>query len=261
MNETDIGWIGLAISTILVLVALGLSLWRKLRIEKQIIWASARMTAQLLIVGSALALVFEGTIWWSWLWVVAIVVVAAWTVRRRASEVPNAFGLSLVANGAAAVVTLSVVFGLGVFPLEPRYLVPIAGMMVGNAMEYTIIAARRVVEELREKRPEVEARLALGQPWQVASRPFVRNAIRTALLPQVEKTKAVGIIFLPGLMTGLILAGTDPVDAVRAQAAIMFLILGGVATTSSTVALGLTRRLFTPDHRLIHIADPAASGD
>lgn len=260
MSATDIGWLGLALSTILVVVALGLSVWRRLRVESQILWACARMTVQLLVVGSALALVFEGTIWWSWLWVAGIVVVAAATVRRRAEEVPNAFGLSLVANAIAAAVTLAVVFGLGIFPLEPRFLVPIAGMMVGNAMQYTVVAARRVVEELRDKRPEVEARLALGQPWRQASRPYVRNAIRTALLPQIEKTKAVGIIFLPGLMTGLILAGVDPVDAVLAQAAIMFLILGAVATTSTTIALGLTRRLFTSDHRLVRIATPDGAG-
>ena len=71
------------------------------------------------------------------------------------------------------------------------------------------------------------------------------------MIPQVESTKAVGLVFLPGAMTGLILAGVDPIDAVKVQAAIMYLILGSVATTVAVVGLGLTRRLFTPDHRLV----------
>ncbi len=94
-------------------------------------------------------------------------------------------------------------------------------------------------------------RLALGQPWTAASRPIVRSALRVALSPQIENTKALGIVFLPGAMTGLILAGVDPLDAVLVQLALMYLILGGVATTTAVTALGSVRRLFTDDHRLV----------
>ena len=154
-------------------------------------------------------------------------------------------------------VTLGVIFGLRVFPLEGRTLVPLGGMMIGNSMKATVVAARRVIEEIRDKRREVEARLALGQPSGLASRPYVRAALRTALTPQIETTKAVGLVFLPGAMTGLILAGVDPVDAVLVQAAIMFLILGSVATTSTVVTLGVASRLFTDDHRLKRLPRPS----
>ncbi|HEX6312159.1 MAG TPA: ABC transporter permease, partial [Acidimicrobiia bacterium] len=120
-----------------------------------------------------------------------------------------------------------------------------------------ILVARRVYEELRDKRGEVEARLALGQSSLEASRQHVRNALRTALIPQIETTKAVGLVVLPGAMTGLILAGAEPLDAVRVQAAVMFLVLGAVATTTTVVALGVSRRLFTPDHRLVRMERPA----
>jgi putative ABC transport system permease protein len=120
-------------------------------------------------------------------------------------------------------------------------------------MKDAVVAGRRIVEEMADKRPEVEARLALGQPWPEASRPHVRAAMRTALISQIETTKAVGLVFLPGAMTGLILAGVDPLDAVRVQAAIMFLILGAVATNVIVIGRGLTRRLFTPDHRLVEL--------
>jgi putative ABC transport system permease protein len=165
--------------------------------------------------------------------------------------------LALAAFAAAAVVTLGVIFGLSVFPLEGRTLVPLAGMMVGNSMNATVLVARRLVEDLRDRRDEVEARLALGQPSADAARPYLRSSLRTALTPQIETTKAVGIVFLPGAMTGLILAGVDPVDAVLVQAVVMYLVLGSVATTTVVVGLGLVRRLFTSDHRLVRLPRPA----
>jgi putative ABC transport system permease protein len=246
----DIGWTGLAASLVLVAVAVALSFWRRLSLERSIVWASARALVQLLLVGVALDFVLERNMAWSWAWVVAMVLFAADTVRRRATEVPGLFTLSLVAFAAAGVVTLFVLFGLGVFPLEPKTLIPLAGMMVGNSMTATVVVARRVLEELRDKRDEVEARLALGIAAPDAARPYVRAALRTALIPQIETTKAVGLVFLPGAMTGLILAGTPPLAAVKVQVAVMYLVLGAAATTTAVVALGVQRRLFTADHRL-----------
>lgn len=147
--------------------------------------------------------------------------------------------------------TLGVIFGLRVFPLQPRTLVPIAGMMIGNSMTATVLVARRLVDELRDKRDEVEARLALAQPYRQAAAPYLRTALRAAVSPQIETTKATGLVFLPGAMTGLILAGVSPVQAVLVQAVVMFLILGSVAATTVVVALGLVRRVFTRDHRLL----------
>ena len=250
---SDIGWSGLALSSVLVVVAVVLSAWRRLGLEMTILWSSARAIVQLLAVGVALDLLLEPdtSIAWSFLWVVAMVVFAAVTVRRRAREVPQVFGLALAAFGAAAVVVLGVLFGLGVFELDARTLIPLAGLMVGNSMTATVLVARREFEELRDKRDEVEARLALGQSSWEAAAPYVRSSLRTALIPQIETTKAVGLVFLPGAMTGLILAGVDPFDAVLVQAAVMYVVLGSVTTTTTVVALGVRRRLFTRDHRLV----------
>jgi putative ABC transport system permease protein len=253
---SDIGWTGLAASVVLVAVAVALSLVRGLRLEGSIVWAAARAVVQLLLVGVALDVVLDSADAWSWAWVAAMVLFAADTVRRRAREVPGVMPLALAAFAAAAVVTLTVLFGLGVFPLEPRTLIPLAGMMVGNSMTSTVLVARRVLEELRDKRDEVEARLALGLASGDAARPYLRAALRTALVPQIETTKSVGLVFLPGAMTGLILAGVDPIEAVRVQAAVMYLVLGAVATTVTVVGLGVQRRLFTADHRLVVPARP-----
>jgi putative ABC transport system permease protein len=252
MLSGDVDALGLATSLILVGIAVAISFSQQLRLEKQLIWATLRAFVQLMMMGAVLAWLLQPgrSLWYSWAWVAAMVVFAAWTVRNRAPEVPGLFGIALVAIAIAVLVTMGVVFGLGIFPAEARAIVPLGGMIIGNSLSGTVLAARRVTDELTEKRPEVEARLALGHSAREAGLPYARSAIRTALTPQIESTKAVGLVFLPGAMTGLILAGVDPVDAVLVQAAIMYLILGAVATTSVVVGLGSIRKLFTTDHRL-----------
>jgi len=252
-NASDIGFVGLAAALVLVVIAFAISLRLKLRLERDLVVSVGRGLVQLLIVGAALAIIIDPDtpLVWSWLWVVGIVVFAAATVKRRAPTVPGLFWIGLVANAVTAVIGFAVAFGLGIFPVRGTTLVPVAGMLIGNSMKSAIVVAERLVEALSEQRAEVEARLALGQPWTAASRPILRGALRTALSPQIENTKALGIVFLPGAMTGLILAGVDPLDAVLVQLALMYLILGGVATTAAVTALGAVRRLFTSDHRLV----------
>jgi len=247
-----VGVQGVAASLVLVGVAVAISIWRTLRLEKQILWAAGRALVQLALVGEALAVLVRPDISlaWSWLWVVAMLAYAGQVARRRAPEVPGVAVLTVTAFSIAAIITLGVVFGLGILPAQGTTIVPIAGMMVGNSMSATVLVARRLIEELRDKRDEVEARLALGLATRNAAAPHVRAALRSALSPQIETTKATGLVFLPGAMTGLILAGVSPVRAVLLQVVVMFLVLGSVATTTVVVALGLVHRMFTPDHRL-----------
>lgn len=250
---TSIGWVGLALSLLLVAVAVALSMWERLGLERGILWAAARALVQLLAVGLLLQVLLEPgvSIWWGWCWVGVMVVIAAVTVQRRAPSVPGIMGLAVLAFVGSAVVTLGVLFGFGVFELEIRSLIPLAGLMIGNSLAATVLVSRRLVAEFDDKRDEIEARLALGQPSKVAAHPYVRESLRTALVPQIETTKAVGLIALPGAMTGLILAGVDPIDAVQVQAAVMYLVLGSVATTATVMALGIRHRCFTRDHRLV----------
>jgi putative ABC transport system permease protein len=253
VNTGEIGLAGLAASGVLVVVTLALSVWRRLGLEGDVVWACGRALVQLLVVGVALRLVVDDDdpLVFSWAWVVLMVAFAAWTTGRRAPEVPGATVLAAQAFGAAALVSLGVLFGLRVFDPTGRAIVPLAGMMVGNSLSATVLVARRLVAEATEHRDQIEARLALGLPASAAFAPHLRGALRTALIPQIETTKAVGIIFLPGAMVGLVLAGADPAGAVRVQIAVMYLVLGSVATTTTVMALGLTRRLFTRDHRLV----------
>ena len=207
--NAQVSWVGLATSLALVAVASAISMWQRLGLERQTLWAAARALVQLLVVGAVLAWLFlpGRSLWWSWAWTAGMILYAGEVARRRAPEVPRLGLLTIAAFTAAAVVTLGVLFGLRIFPLQARTLVPIAGMMIGNSMTAVVLVARRLVDELRDKRDEIEARLALGQPSRQAAAPYERTALRFALSPQIETTKAAGLVFLPGAMTGLILAG------------------------------------------------------
>ena len=252
MTSTHIGLLGLAGSFVLTLLAISLSLWQRLHLTGSILWASARAAAQLMAVGWALRLILDpdASVIWAWAWVVVMVIFAGATLRQRAPEVPGMWWLGTLSMTVVILVSLSVIFGFGVFPMEGRTIVPLAGMMIGNSMTSCVLVGRRIVAEFSEKRDEVEARLALGQSWSDAARPYTRSALRTALVPQIETTKAVGLVFLPGAMTGLVLAGVDALDAVTIQLALMYLVLGSVATSVTVIGLGLTRQLFTADQRL-----------
>jgi putative ABC transport system permease protein len=239
---SDVSFIGLGLASSLVLVAILLSTWQHLGLGREILWASVRALVQLLLIGVVLGLLLRpGTsIWWSIAWVLLMLPFAADVVARRAPEIPHIRRIALVAFSATTLVILGLLFGLRVVPLEPRTLVPLAGMMIGNSMTATVLVATRIVAEFQEKRPFIEIRLALGFTAQEAFRPYLRSSLRTALVPQIETTKAVGIVFLPGAMTGLILAGVDPIEAVRVQIVVMYLVLGSVAVASSTVSLELS---------------------
>ena len=243
---------GVIASGLLVVVAIGISWWAGLRLERDLITAALRAAAQLALLGLVLvAILTPGQpLLLSGLWVAVMILFAGWTVQRRVPNVPRIWLLSMGAFAASAVVTLGVLFGAGVFPVEANTVVPLAGLMIGNSMTATVLVARRITGEFKDKRLEVEARLALGQPSSEAAAPYLREALRTALVPQIETTKAVGIVFLPGMMVGLLLAGVTPLGAVQAQLVIMYLVLGSVAVTTSVIALGMRRILFTPAHQL-----------
>jgi len=258
VSTTDIGYAGLAASLVLVGVVVVLSLWQHLGVERTVVAAVARALVQLLIVGVALDLVLDEdrSLVWSWLWVAVIVVTAALTVRHRAPEVPGIGWSALAAYVLALGTCLTVVFGLDVFPLEARTLVPVAGMIVGNSMRSAVVTARNLADLLSARRADIEARLALGMSGRDALRPSLRSAIRLGLLPQVDATRTVGLVALPGTMTGLILAGVDARDAVLVQAALLFLILGSAAIAVTVVGLWTARWAVTPDQRFVHVDRP-----
>ena len=253
VTDVYIGWWGLAASLVPVLVVAGISMGGRLGLERDLVVATARAMVQLVLAGSALTLLLdEGTsILWAWAWVVAMVPVVGDAARRRE---PRLRGLGLMTTGGAVLglaVSLATVFALGILPLEARVLVPVSGMVVGNSLKVVVVAATRLVDGIRDRAGEVEAMLALGFTPGRAVRDVASDALRLALRPQIEITRTAGMVFLPGALTGLILAGVDPLQAALIQVAILFLILGTAAVTALVVVLLGVRTFISDDQRLV----------
>ena len=163
---------------------------------------------------------------------------------------PDASGPILLALAVAAAVTLGLVLVLGVFEPEPRYLVPVGGMVIGNAMTAAAVALNRLADEMHDGRRQIEATLALGATSCQAARGTLARSLRSGMIPLIDPTKTTGIVFFPGTMVGMLIAGAEPVDAVRLQLVLLWVLLGAVALAGLiAVSLGY-RGFFTDAHQL-----------
>jgi putative ABC transport system permease protein len=241
----------LAASLVLVGVAVGVSVWLRLGVERSIIVASVRAAIQLIAVGVLLTLVIDSG-WEEWLaplWIIVMVAIATYVVTQRAGTTAIAPAAAL-AIGMSTAISLAVVFGIGVLPAEPIQMIVIAGITIGNVMPATVVGADQVRKQLTDGRAVIEGLLSLGVDANRSTRFMVSEAVRVALIPQIERTKVVGLIALPGAFTGLLLAGVAPLDAAVVQLVVMYLVLGSVAVSTSTIATVTARSAFTPDQRL-----------
>jgi putative ABC transport system permease protein len=182
--------------------------------------------------------------------IAAMALFGAVTAAGRARGVPGAFWPLLVALVLAGSATLGLVVALGVFPARPRYLVPVGGMVIGNAMTAAAVALNRLGDDVADGRRQIEATLALGATGRQAIAPLVGRSLRSGVIPLIDSTKTTGLIFFPGTMVGMLLAGAAPIDAVRLQLVLLYVLLGGVAIAALVAVLLAQRSFFTPAHQL-----------
>jgi len=245
----------LLVATLLVIAAGLVSLLLKLRIERRLGVAALRTTVQLLLVGYVLRWVFEIHSLLVLAPVLAFMFAAAThtAVRRPAHTFRGmswqAF-VTLVGSGLLTTIVATTLI-VGVDPwYEPRYLIPLLGMVVGNSMTGIALCLDHLLESLTERRQEVELELALGATRWEAARGPIAAAVRRGMIPLINGMMVIGIVSLPGMMTGQILAGADPFEAVKYQIMIMFMLAAAVSIGSMSVALLAYRRLFTPRHQI-----------
>lgn len=253
----DLSYLDLAVVYGLVLLVIGLARLRGIGQEKDMLIASLRMVVQLLALGYVLHLVFALESAAPVLLILVVMAVfsvqaVAARVKERMPHFYRVVGVAIfIGCGGATFFFCSLVIGLTPW-YDPRYLIPLAGMIIGNSMTGASLAAERLAAEMQERRDEIETLLCLGASARQASAEVVRNAYRAALIPSINAMAAMGIVFIPGMMTGQILSGTDPIIAVKYQIAIMCVITGSVAVTSLLIlALGY-RGYFTFAQQLRH---------
>jgi putative ABC transport system permease protein len=240
-----------AASLALVAVAVAVSFWRRAELEQDIGVAVLRSFLQLTAVGYVIQAIFDtDSLWLVAALLAGMVGFGAWTARGRAKSVPGATAPIVLALAVAAAVTLGLVIGRHVFKAEPRYLVPVGGMVIGNSMTAVAVALNRLADEMHEGRRQIEAMLALGATSFQAARATLARSLRSGMIPLVDSTKTTGIVFFPGTMVGMLIAGAEPVDAVRLQLVLLWVLLGAVALAGLiAVSLGY-RGFFTDAHQL-----------
>lgn len=246
----------LALAYVLVLLALALARYQRLGREKELLWASVRMVVQLLAIGYLLDRVFALN---HPLAVLAVLMVmglfALQVIGGRVDEKMPGFyrvmAVSLtIGCGLMAFFFCSVIVGYEPW-YNPRYLIPLAGMIFGNSINGATLAAERLAAEIRDQQEGIETALSLGATPRQAIQGPLRNAFRAALIPAANSMAAMGIVALPGMMTGQILSGTAPIIAVRYQIAIMCAITGSVALTSLLILLQGYRAYFNASQALV----------
>ena len=247
MSPVDVTLGEVAASLVLVAIAAGVSMWRRADLEKDLGIAVLRSFLQLTAVGYVIQAIFDSDSLWLVALLLAVMVgFGAATARSRARGVPGALVPIVLALSTAAAITLGLVLALGIFEAKPRYLVPVGGMVIGNSMTAAAVALNRLADEVSGQARQIEATLALGATARQAAATLVTRSLRSGLIPLIDSTKTTGVVFFPGTMVGMLVAGAEPLDAVRLQLILLWVLLGSVSV-AALIATSLGSRGFFND--------------
>jgi putative ABC transport system permease protein len=245
----------LAFSALLVLISGGVAAFFRLGLLKSLLWGTVRCVVQLSLIGYVLTWVFAVDRPELVMVIIAIMcAIAARTATRRTPNVPDFPMMIAFVSLAASTYLIMVIVSAVIIRAEPWYtariVIPISGMILGNAVSGIALSIDRLYSEVRSRRDEVEALLCLGATRWEAVQDCVREAIRSGMTPVINSIMVVGLVSIPGMMTGQILGGADPAEAARYQIVVM-LMIAAAAAFGSMLLVGLSfTRLFTPDEAL-----------
>ncbi|WP_123053421.1 iron export ABC transporter permease subunit FetB [Clostridium sp. JN-1] len=223
----------LLISSVLVLISLGFSYFQKLKLEKETIIGAIRAVVQLTIVGYLLNYIFglKNPLFTTFL-LLFMIFNASYNSAKRSIKLKSGLWISFVSISIGTIITLAVLLFSKAIKYEPYQIIPIGGMIISNSMVAIGLCFNQMSLNFKNKKEEVETKLALGADILPASINIIRDSIKTGMLPTVDSTKTLGIVSLPGMMTGLILAGTSPINAVRYQIMVTFMMLSTTSIAS-----------------------------
>ena len=252
----DIGILELSTVLLFVLLAGAASLRFRLGLERDLLWGTVRTVAQLALLGFVLHWVFSIRHWYVVLAIYAMMIFfAAVIIRNRVRKTSVSYLAPAFFSMLLSYMVISIIIVGGVVRADPWYLpeyfLPLGGMIIGNSMNAIAISLDRLFPDLLRRRDEVELRLILGASANEASADIVREAVRAGMIPSINAMMGVGIVFIPGMMTGQILAGSDPFVAVKYQIMVMLMLVGSTALGSVLVVTLLRRRCFNAQHQLI----------
>ena len=245
MNNVDVSYLSLFLALSLVLVALIISSKEKLGLTKDIIASVLRTIVQLTVVGYLLYYIFDvDNIFLTLAMVLIIVYNASRQADKRNPNHKKRFHQSFLAIFLATGLTLTVLILSGAIQFLPSQIIPITGMIASNSMVAIGLCYREMNSLFRDQRQQVLEKLALGAPVKLASASIVRQAIRTAMQPTIDSAKTVGLVSLPGMMSGLIFAGVNPIFAIKYQIMVMFMLLSATSLGAVIAAYFAYRTYF-----------------
>ena len=253
----ELSIIDLMIAASLVVLLAVLSMRLQSNISRQLLIASVRTALQLALIGLVLKVLFENAslVWVTILAFIMLLIAGREVMVRQEYRFKGwrgyAMGTFSMFLSSFTVTIFALIVILGDDPwYTPQYAIPLLGMLLGNTMNGIAIAMDRLTHTAWEQRQVIEARLMLGERWDDAISDYRRQAIRSGMIPIINAMAAAGVVSLPGMMTGQILAGAAPMDAVKYQILIMFLIAAGTGL-GTLVAVGLgSKHLFDERQRL-----------
>lgn len=247
----DTGYVEVAVALALMVLAIILSRWQKVGTEKELAIGTIRSFVQLAAVGYALEFIFDlenifailGTI-------MVMILIGSHTAARRAPKIPGVWSLSFISILAGSIVTLGLMLALEIIKAKAQYMIPLGGMVIGNSMNCSALVMERLYSDIRANRLAVETSLSLGKTWREASSVFFIKAVKAGMMQMLNFFKVVGIVQLPGAMTGMILAGASPLQAVLIQIIVGYMLTAAVTVTGITAAHLAIRRMFSPADQL-----------
>jgi UDP-glucose/iron transport system permease protein len=237
---------GLFFSMALVIIVMIVSLLQNLRLEGELFWASLRGFVQLSLVGFVLVWVFSfdnlGIISGVLL---AMCLLASRIAQKRGKGIPKVFWIVFFSLFLSASMTLSLLVLGGAIEPQGRFLIPLGGMILGNSMNGAGLTLNRLAAEMKSRRSEILVFLSLGANARESVHDILQVVLKASLIPAVDTMKALGVIFMPGMMAGLIIAGKSPLLAVRYQIIVMFMLLASSTLTNLMVLSLAYRQYFT----------------
>lgn len=250
LDFLDLGW-----ALGIIAIAIALSHWQKLGLEGQLLVATGRSLLQLLVVGYIIAAIFALDNPWAVLGILGVMLtIAAKVTRNRISyQGKGLFSLILGSLFVSSALTLSYALILIIQPetwYSPQYLIPLTGMILGNAMNSASLSGERLMSAIAQNQREVETHLCLGATPKQAIASYRKDAIRLSLIPTLNQMMVVGIVSLPGMFTGQVLAGIDPLNAASYQILILFMIAFTNLLTAILVTEGVYRQCFNAQAQL-----------
>lgn len=250
----ELSYLQVGLAALLILISGTISVLLELGLERRLLLAAACTVVQLLLVGLVLDWVFHVNRWYLVLSLMtAMTLVAGFAaIQRTHVHYPGIAVRSIASVWTSSWLIAAVALAMIVRArpwYAPQYAIPLLGMILGNTLNGVSLGLDRLGTELTGRRDQIDAILALGATRWEAARPMVQQAIKTGLIPTINAMMVVGIVSLPGMMTGQILAGASPVEAVKYQIVIMFLISSATALGTVAVVLLSYRRLFNEHHQ------------